>query len=193
MRYIMTYSNFYYKPGLNKLFFNLLSFFMLYFLFLPSCLALSTDKNEPIELEADSADLNDKKGISIYSGNVILTQGSTQLNANKLTLFHNQQHKLTKVEAIGSPARFKQRPDGQQKDVKAKAKKMLYYVNKETIHLYNNAIFYQGKNSFRGDKIVYDTKNDIVKANSKKSSSGKTKPSGRVKVVIQAEKIAGKK
>lgn len=156
-------------------------------------MALSSDKNEPIELEADSADLNDKKGISIYRGNVILNQGSTQLRAEMLTLFHNQQHKLTKIEAVGSPASFKQRPDGQKMDVKAKANKMLYYVNKETINLYGNALFYQGKNSFSGDKIVYDTKNDIVKASSKKTSSGKTKSSGRVKVVIQGSKISDKK
>jgi len=151
-------------------------------------MALSSDKDEPIELEADSADLNDKKGISVYRGNVILTQGSTQLHADTLTLFHNKQHKLTKVESLGSPARFKQRPDNQKNDVKAKAGKIIYYVKKEVVHLYDNASFWQEKNSFRGDKIIYDTKNDIVKASSKKTSDGKIQSGGRVKVTIQSEK-----
>ncbi|MFK5894498.1 MAG: lipopolysaccharide transport periplasmic protein LptA [Pseudomonadota bacterium] len=157
------------------------------FILSQNCLALSSDKDKPIELEADSADINDKKGISIYRGNVILIQGSTQLHAETLTLFHNQQHKLTKLEAIGSPARFKQRPDKQKDDVKAKAGKIIYYVKKELIHLYNNASFWQGKNSFQGEEIIYDTKNDIVKATSKKTADGKIQSGGRVKVIIQSQ------
>ena len=153
-----------------------------------NCLALSSDKQKAIELEADSADLDDKKGISIYRGNVILTQGSTRLNASQLTLYHDKKHKLVKAEAIGSPARFKQRPDGEKTDVSAKASKMVYFLKEETIKLYGNALFWQGKSSFRGDKIIYDTKNDIVKATSKKSADGKIQSGGRVKVTIEAKK-----
>ena len=156
-------------------------------------MALSSDKDKPIELEADSADINDKNGISIYQGNVILTQGSTQLHAETLTLFHNQQHKLTKVVSIGSPAHFKQRPDKQKSDVKAKAGKIIYYVKKEIVHLYDNASFWQEKNSFSGDKIIYDTKNDIVKASSKKTTDEKSQSGGRVKVTIQSEKSLSQK
>jgi lipopolysaccharide export system protein LptA len=196
MRYLMIFNYLFFKQAVfqkksshKKNYFisaSTISLFFITFFLSSNCLALSSDKDQPIELEADSADLNDQKGISIYNGNVILTQGSTQLHASTLTLFHNKQHKLTQIEAIGSPASFKQRPDGQKQDVKAKANKMLYDVTKETVHLYENAIFFQGKNSFRGDQIIYDTKNDIVKADSKKSSKGKTKSSGRVKVIIQS-------
>jgi lipopolysaccharide export system protein LptA len=188
----MIYQDFFYKQMINRLFYYLISIVVITFLFSQNCLALSSDRDQAIELEADSADLNDLKGISIYTGDVILTQGSTQLHASTLTLFHNQEHKLTKIEAIGSPASFKQRPDGQTTDVKAKANRMLYFINKETVYLYENATFFQDKNSFRGDQIVYDTKNNIVKAASKKSPKGKRKASGRVKVVIQANQMTKK-
>ena len=194
MRDLMIFIKSFHHQLMNKLFYYILSIFFIIFVFTTNCLALSSDQNQPIELEADSADLNDLEGISIYKGDVILTQGSTQLQASTLTLFHNKKHKLTKIEAIGTPASFKQRPDGQNSDVKAKANKMLYFVNKDTVYLYENAIFFQDKNSFRGDQIVYDTKNNIVKAASKKTPTGKgkTKPKGRVKVVIQANKMTGK-
>ncbi|MFK5984202.1 MAG: lipopolysaccharide transport periplasmic protein LptA [Pseudomonadota bacterium] len=169
---------------MNKLFFLILLSFVL----TQNCLALSSDKNKPIELEADSADIDDQNGISIYRGKVILTQGSTQLNAQKLTIYHDKNHKLIKIVAEGSPARYKQTPDGQKKDVKAKASKLIYYSKKDLIHLYDNALLWQGKNSFRGDKIIYDTKRDIVKASSKKTSDGKVISSGRVKVTILPEK-----
>jgi lipopolysaccharide export system protein LptA len=39
-------------------------------------MALSSDREQPINLEADAADIDDLKGISIYTGNVVLTQGS---------------------------------------------------------------------------------------------------------------------
>ena len=73
---------------------------LLSFTMLPNCFALSTDKDKPIELEADSANLDDKKGISIYRGNVILTQGSTKLNASELTLYHDKKRKLIKAKAL---------------------------------------------------------------------------------------------
>lgn len=162
-----------------KVHFLVLIFLLFNIFFMSNSFALSTDRGKPIELEADSADLDDKKGISIYRGSVVLIQGSTRLEADKLILYHNSKHKLIKIESYGKPARFKQRPDGQKQDVEAIAHKMIYINNKEIIHLYKKAKFKQGKNSFSGDNISYDMKNDLVKANKKKGSSG------RVKVIIQ--------
>ncbi len=171
------------------MFFSQFIFFIFLSLIItPNAYALSTDKDKPIELEADSADINDNKGISIYQGRVILIQGTTKLQAEKLTIFHNKNHKVVKIEAIGSPVRYKQTPDGGKQDVKAQAGKIIYFSSKELIHLYNKAILWQGNNSFSGDKIIYHTKKDIVKASSKKTTDGKVSPTGRVKVTISPEK-----
>jgi len=151
--------------------------------------ALSSDKDQPIDLEADSADIDDKQGVSVYRGNVVLSQGSMVLNAEILTLYHNKKRQLTKAIATGSPAKFKQRPDNKDADMHAKAKKMIYFVLEDKIHLLDDAVLWQNKDSFRGNKIIYDTKAGSVKATGGVNiKSGKKKSKERIRVTIQPRK-----
>jgi len=88
-----------------------------------SLMALTSDRDQPISLEADFADVDDLNGISIYTGNVILIQGSMLIKAEKLTLHHNNAERdLEKAIAEGKKktASFKQRPEGKQQDFRAR-------------------------------------------------------------------------
>ena len=152
-------------------------------------LALASDRDQPIELEADTADIDDLKGISIYTGNVVLVQGSMVIKAHKLTLYNDNNKELEKAVAEGTKgklATFKQRPEGKDKDFRARASTMIYYLKKDKIHLLKNAFVWQGGDTFSGDKIIYDTKRETVVAKSKKDKHGQPiKSGGRVKVTIQ--------
>ena len=46
---------------------------------------LASDKDQPIEVEADSAELDDAKKISIYRGNVVVTQGTIRMTGDVMT------------------------------------------------------------------------------------------------------------
>ena len=50
----------------------------------PAARALSTDRDQPIEIEADFAELDDSRGVTMYKGNVIVTQGSLKLTGESL-------------------------------------------------------------------------------------------------------------
>ena len=151
--------------------------------------ALSSDKDQPIDLEADSADIDDKQGVSVYRGNVVLSQGSMVLNAQVLTLYHNKKRQLSKAIATGSPSKFKQRPDGKDSDMHATANKMIYFVLEDKIHLLDDAVLWQNKDSFRGNKIIYDTKAGSVKATGGVNIKGdKKKSKERIRVTIQPRK-----
>lgn len=165
-----------------------LIFFLLLFIPLTSQ-ALSSDRDQPINLEADHANIDDLKGISIYTGNVILTQGSMVIKSSKLTLYNNKNNELEKAVAVGTDkklATFKQRPEGKDQDLKARSKTMIYFLNKEKIHLLKKAYVWQAGDTFSGDKIIYDTKHETVIASSIKSKNGQSVSSGgRVRVTIQ--------
>ncbi|MDH4455915.1 MAG: LptA/OstA family protein, partial [Candidatus Methylopumilus sp.] len=45
-------------------------------LFALPAFAEKADKDKPIEIEADTVTVNDAKKVSVYTGNVIVTQGS---------------------------------------------------------------------------------------------------------------------
>ncbi len=152
-------------------------------------LALASDRSQPIELEADTADIDDLKGISIYTGNVVLVQGSMVIKAHKLTLYNDKNKDLEKAVAVGKTgklATFKQRPEGKEQDFRARARTMIYYLKKDKIHLLKNAYVWQAGDTFSGDKIIYDTKRETVVAKSRKNKDGQPiKSGGRVKVTIQ--------
>src|SRR3990167_2866030 len=63
-----------------------INLFLLLLLLLTSGMALAekADRDKPIDLEADSLSVNDAKKISTYTGNVILTQGTLTIRADKL-------------------------------------------------------------------------------------------------------------
>ena len=175
-----------------KAFYKIVSSILVLFSLSTNLMALATDRDQPITLEADTADIDDLKGISIYTGNVILTQGSMVIKSARLTLYTDKNKDLEKAIAIDKKnlASFKQRPEGKKQDFKARASTLIYYIKKEKIHLLENASVHQEGGSFSGHKIIYDTKKETVIASSKKDKQGKpvNNDGTRVKVTIPARK-----
>ena len=88
--------------------------------FLISCLfmlltqpafAEKADKDKPIEIEADTVTVNDAKKISIYTGNVIVTQGTLLIHADKLVVREDLEG-FQHSSSYGNPTTFKQKREG---------------------------------------------------------------------------------
>jgi len=141
--------------------------------------ALSSDVEQPIQIQADRATIDDAKGIAIYEGNVVISQGSIRINADKVTLNYTKKQDIDKVVAEGNPAHFKQTPEGGKEDIKAKARRMEYEATQNMLQLIHNAELQQAKDSFAGQHITYDTRNGIIRAD-----KGENKE-GRITVIIQ--------
>ncbi len=147
---------------------------------MPLCaMALSSDKQQPIHIEADSVVIDDAHGTAIYRGNVHYSQGSTHLDAQEVTVYSTDRQKVDKLVADGDPATFRQRPDNHDQDMRGQAGHIEYFAAAERVILEKDAHLWQGKNEFAGSRIEYDTANQMVKA---LNSGGDT---GRVQVIIQ--------
>lgn len=152
---------------MNRMLLILLSLWTGYVLSLPS------DINEPIEVRAQTVVIDENKGLSLYTGNVSVTQGSLTLSAEKIQLFSNQTE-VTKVIAKGTKknrAHYKQNQENQPRFVEAAAINIIYLIKKEFIHLQGNAHLIQGLDSFSGDTLDYDIKNDKVIAEQSKDGT----------------------
>jgi len=143
----------------------------------PAALALESDKEQPIELAADSVDIDEAKGMSIYRGDVDVQQGSMRLRADVVTVHHDKR-KPSKLVAEGRPAKFQQRSD--KGPIKGEAKRLEYKINSENLILIGDAVVTQGKDSIRSDRIVYDRVKSVVKAGA--AAKGKQ----RVHISIEA-------
>jgi len=123
--------------------------------------ALESDRDQPIELAADSVDIDEGKGVSVYRGDVDLRQGTMRLLADVVTV-HQAGRKPTQIVAEGRPVKLHQQSaDG---PVRGEARRVEYEVDSENLVLIGDAVLVQNKDSMRSDRIVYDRVKSVVKA-----------------------------
>jgi lipopolysaccharide export system protein LptA len=152
-------------------------------MFSHSAMALPSDREQPIRVQADSAELDDRQGVAIYRGSVVITQGTLKITGNEVTITQNKQGDIEVFTAVGGPAYYEQQPSADKSLVKAYGKTIQYFAPTERIVLIDQAKVIQEGNTFKGEKIVYDTVRQIVNA----GRAGKTAistPQPRIDMVI---------
>lgn len=154
-------------------------------------LALSSDSSKPMEIVADRAEHDNKKRVTIYRGDVEVTQGSMFISGHTLTVHYDDNRELDYAVMEGDRAYYKQLPDNSKVYDEAWAQTMEYYPNKGMVILIEDGKVVQKDLRFTGDRIEYDTVNSRVIAKTvKQETSGKDKPKeeGRVRVIINPKK-----
>ena len=94
--------------------------------------SLNSDAKQPIQIEADSAEMDDGNKRTTYRGHVVLTQGSMRLEADKVTIQQSSTTKGDGLFADGRPAKFKQEIDGKPgKYIRGRGNRIEYYTKSE--------------------------------------------------------------
>ena len=150
--------------------------------------AEKADRDKPINLEADAVTVNDAKKTSIYTGNVILTQGTLIIRGDKLIVREDSsgfQHSTS----YGNPTTFKQKREGKDEYIEGSGQRIEYDARMDKVQLYTKAWVKRGDDIVHGDYISYDANAEYAEAvggGSKAATSGT--PTGRVRAVIQPKK-----
>ncbi|MEM7565246.1 MAG: lipopolysaccharide transport periplasmic protein LptA [Pseudomonadota bacterium] len=139
--------------------------------------ALSTDREQSIEVEADSLEVREQDNISIYQGNVKLVQGSLEIHSDRLVIHFNQQGELELMEMTGSPARFRQLDDDQL-EMLGQAKQINYTESQDLLELKQQARFSHDGDVIESDSITINTVDNRIQAGSSDSDD-------RVKMLIK--------
>ena len=147
-------------------------------LVLPSQLwALGSDRDQPIEVEADSLEVRESEKISIYEGNVSLVQGSLEINSDRMVIHFNETNDLTLMQMTGAPARFRQL-DENQLEMKGHALQINYTASQSSLELLGNARFSRAGDTIESELIRIDTEGNGIQAGSSDSDQ-------RVKMLIK--------
>jgi len=157
-------------------------------LFSGGALAEKADREKPIDLEADTVQVNDAKKTSTYTGNVILTQGTIVIHADKLVVREDGagfQHSTS----TGNPTTFKQKMEGKDEYIEGNAQRIEYDGRMDKVQLYTKAWVKRGTDIVHGDYIMYDANAEYAEAIGGGTQAGTTDtPKGRVHAVIQPKK-----
>jgi lipopolysaccharide export system protein LptA len=123
----------------------------------PTALAKSSDRNQPMDVQADSTDsVMEDNSDSILQGNVVISQGSLEIRADRATV-HRRDGDIDKVTLTGGPVRMKQVTD-KNEAMNASAANIVYTLSSDIIVLNGNVVIDQPRGSMRGETIKYDLK-----------------------------------
>jgi lipopolysaccharide export system protein LptA len=120
-------------------------------------IAKTTDRNQPMDVESDrtDADIGDD-GEAVLSGNVLITQGTLQVGADRATIKRSA-GEISTVVLTGSPATLKQVNDNGE-TMNAHAAQITYTLSSDLIVLTGSVVIEQPRGTLRGETIKYDLK-----------------------------------
>jgi len=149
----------------------------------------SFDTDQPIEIMADSLEVQQDQQIATFAGNVQVLQGEIRLKAERLVVYYSDNKtttastdsgevpKIRKIDVQGNVFLSSPRET-------AKGDKGTYDVLNKQINLHGNVVLTQGQNVLRGDKMVLD----LVSGKSRIIGSGTGNSSGRVRGIFVPQK-----
>lgn len=139
--------------------------------------ALPDDRDQIIEIESITAEFRETEGLTIYSGEVNLQQGSILLKADRLTLFA-EKGRVSRLLAEGN-AYYEQIPEVGADKVVARGRSIEYLLSEDVITLNQNASLTHEGATMNGNLITYDVRNNLLIANSLPGSAD-----DRIRVVL---------
>ena len=148
------------------------------------------DRSKPMTLESDKpCTVSLQKQTSVCSGNVVISQGTLQIRADRLELRETPEgyQVAQAIGAPGKPASYRQRRDGADETVEGQAQRIDYDSRAGTLRFEGQAVVRRLRGATVGDEIqgaviLWDSTAESfnVQGGAKTASN----PSGRVRAVI---------
>lgn len=147
-----------------------------------SVFALPSDRSQAISLLADKATYSERTGVTTYTGNVVIEQGTMKLQAASLVAQLGKNKQISTITATGSPAKFQQQLESNRGIARGEAQKIVYNAETGIINLIGNAYLYQDGASIRSSTLKYSMNKGDIEASGTSNSTGTSK--GRVQIII---------
>lgn len=144
----------------------------------PAAWALKSDREQPLDIRAETSKTDQKANITVLSGNVRFVQGTVKGDGAKATLRQGDDNQIRRVLLEGNPAHLVQQLDGGGQ-MHAQAANIDYDAESNTAVLTGGAVVVQeGRGEFRSERIVYNTDSGEI-------TGGTDAPGGGVHMIVQ--------
>lgn len=149
------------------------------------------DSDQPVNVEADSVEIDDQKQEAVFVGNVVLTQGTLMLKADRIIVKQGENGFQSGI-ATGKPAYFRQKREGSDDFIEGQAERLEYDGEAEKVEMFSNAKLNRGGDEITGNYISYNALTEFFEVKGGGSNAGTPgSPPGRVRAVIQPRNSDG--
>ena len=148
----------------------------------------ATDPKQPVEIEADRLEVDDKNKTAVFIGNVLAVQGATRLRADRLKATYaaganNGRNQIRQIIATGRVHVLSK------DDQSADGDWARYDVVARTIVMGDKVVLRQGQNVIRGNKLTINLNTGRSRVTGGVNSETAPKAgNGRVKALFQPSK-----
>jgi lipopolysaccharide export system protein LptA len=153
----------------------------------PGVRAEKSDREKMINYSADTGDVNYQTKVGTLAGNVIITQGTLSIRADRIIFRQNPDNSLS-ATAHGNPVSFRQKRDGTDEYYEGYAQRVEYDGTRELVELFDRALLRRGQDDIRSNYISYNTATEVFKAEGRaetKAAPGDPGPGARVRGTFQ--------
>jgi len=121
------------------------------------------DRDKPINYQADTGDVNYQTKVGTLIGNVVITQGTLTIHADKVILRQNPDNSLS-ATAFGNPLTFREKSDNSDQYYEGVAQRAEYDGQKRFLELFDRALLRKGTDEIRSNYISYNAETEFFKA-----------------------------
>lgn len=147
--------------------------------------AEKADRDKPIHFSADQpAEVDFQKRVGTLKGNVVITQGTMTIHADRIDFKQNADNSLS-ATAWGNPVSFRQKKDDSDEYFEGYAQRAAYNGETQTLELFDRALLKQGTDEIRSNYVSYNSATGIFKAEGRPDQPGVEGPGSRVRGVFQ--------
>lgn len=175
-------------------------------LILPAALALGAafpawaekaDRDKPMNAEADALRYDDLKQTSVFTGNVVITKGTTIVRGARVDVSQDPEgyQQAIAIAAPGKLAFYRKKRDGVDEYIEGEGERIEYdsradlvkFIKRAVVRRYNGATLVD---ETTGAVIVYDNNTDVFTVDGGAQNSTAANPTGRIRAMLSPRAAA---
>ncbi len=152
--------------------------------------AEKADRTKPMVVEADrSGSVDLQRQLLVYSGNVVISQGTLMLRADRIELRESTEGYRAAIATgiVGKPATWRQRRDGVDETVEGAADRIEFDGQADTLRFIGNSAVRRLRggtvaDEISGGTIVWDNTSEVFRVEG--GATSPVNPTGRVRAIL---------
>jgi len=159
--------------------------------------AEKADRDKPMNAEADALRYDDLKQSSVFTGNVVITKGTTILRGARVDVSQDPQgyQQAVAVAAPGKLAYYRKKRDGVDEYIEAEAERIEYNSRADTVRFVTRAVVRRLAGATlldetTGSVINYDNSSDVFTVDGGSQNRNADNPTGRVRAMLSPRSTA---
>ena len=159
--------------------------------------AENADRDKPMNAEADALRYDDLKQTSVFTGNVVITKGSTIIRGAQVDVKQDPEgyQQATVTAAPGKLAYYRKKREGLNEFIEGEGERIEYDSRQDVVKFIRNAVLrrYIGAvlaDETTGSQINYDNKTDVFTVDGGAQNRTAANPSGRIRAMLSPRVVA---